>query len=181
MNKRGFQNYDKIECMPFSAGYFGLRQEEGHRLLRVECYDGGSSPSYWGHPIEGLVATLDLNQARVMTLIDTGVVPVPKGPAEYDAKSINSSRVPLKPVVVQEPNGPDFTVNGSEVKWDNWRFRVRMDPRLGIVVSGVDFHDFGRTRSVMYEGHLSEIFVPNMDPAPGWYFRSYMDAGVWRW
>jgi primary-amine oxidase len=177
MNKRGFNNYDQIKCMPFSAGYFDVPEEEGHRLLRVECYDGASSPNYWGRPIEGVVATVDLNQGRIMKLIDTGVVPVPKAPSEYDAKSINTSRPPLNPIVVEEPKGPDYTINGSEVSWDSWKFRVRMDPRLGIVVSGVSFRDGGRARSIMYEGHLSEIFVPYMDPAPGWYFRSYMDAG----
>jgi primary-amine oxidase len=177
MHKRGFQQFDKIECMPFSAGYFGNSAEQGHRLVRAECYDAGSALNYWGRPIEGLVATVDLNQRSVLKLVDTGVMPVPKEPADYDTKSVATSRQPLNPIVIQEPNGPDFAVNGSSVNWDRWHFRVRMDPRLEIVVSMVTFDDAGRTRPVMYEGHLSEIFVPYMDPAPGWYFRSYMDAG----
>jgi primary-amine oxidase len=177
MRKRGFRQFDKIECMPFSAGYFGNSAEQGHRLVRAECYDAGSALNYWGRPIEGLVATVDLNQRRILKLVDTGVVPVPKEPADYDAESLASSRQPFNPIMIQEPNGPDFAVNGSAVSWDKWHFRVRMDPRLGIVVSMVTFDDAGRSRPIMYEGHLSEIFVPYMDPAPGWYFRSYMDAG----
>ncbi len=177
MRKRGFQQFDQIECLPFSAGYFGVSTEEGHRLVRAECYDASTALNYWGRPIEGLVATVDLNQRRVLKLVDTGVVPVPKEPADYDTKSIAASRQPLNPIVIQEPKGPDFVVDGSAVDWDKWHFRVRMDPRLGIVVSMVTFEDAGRHRPIMYEGHLSEIFVPYMDPAPGWYFRSYMDAG----
>jgi primary-amine oxidase len=177
MRKRGFEKFDKIACMPFSAGYFGVAEEEGHRLVRAECYDGGSAINYWGRPIEGVIATVDLNQHRVVKLVDTGIVPVPREPAEYDAKSIESTRARLKPITIEQPQGPDFTVNGSQVNWDRWKFRIRMDPRLGIVVSTVSFNDGGRDRSIMYEGHLADIFVPYMDPTPGWYFRTYMDAG----
>jgi primary-amine oxidase len=177
MRKRGFKKFDKIECMPFSTGYFGVHEEEGRRLVRAECYDAGAALNYWGRPIEGVVATVDLNQHRITKLIDTGIVAVPKAPAEYGAKSNATSRLALTPATAQQLKSPNFKINGSEVSWDNWRFRVRMDPRLGIVVSTVNFRDGERTRPVMYEGHLSEIFVPYMDPAPGWYFRSYMDAG----
>ncbi|HUN98633.1 MAG TPA: primary-amine oxidase [Bradyrhizobium sp.] len=177
MRKRGFDKFDKVICLPFSTGYFGDAEEEGHRLVRAECYDASSTLNYWGRPIEGLVATVDLNERRVLKLIDTGVVPVSKAPAEYDAKSVASSRAPLKPITMTQPDGPSFSINGSEVSWDKWKFRVRMDPRLGIVISTVSFEDAGRPRSIMYEGHLSDIFVPYQDPTPGWYFRTYLDAG----
>jgi hypothetical protein len=44
-----------------------------------------------------------------------------------------------------------------------------------MVVSTVRFRDGDELRPVLYEGHLSEIFVPYMDPATAWYTRNYLD------
>jgi len=176
MRKRNIRNFDKIECLEFSTGYFAVAAEEGHRLVRAECFDAAAL-NFWGRPIEGLIAVVDINSRRVTQLVDTGVVPIPKAPGDYSKKAISKTRAPINPIVVQQPNGPAFKVNGSGVEWQSWSFHVRMDPHVGIVVSTVRFSDAGKSRSIMYEGHLSEIFVPYMDPSPGWYFRTYMDAG----
>jgi primary-amine oxidase len=45
------------------------------------------------------------------------------------------------------------------------------------VISLVRWVDGDRERKVLYEGSLSEIFVPYMDPAAGWYTRNFLDAG----
>ena len=68
-------------------------------------------------------------------------------------------------------------MDGQVVRWQKWRFHFRLDPRLGLVVSTVGYEDGGRVRSVLYQGSLSELFVPYMDPDAGWYFKTYMDAG----
>ena len=76
-----------------------------------------------------------------------------------------------------ETGGPGYVVTGSRIEWDIWRFRLRVDKRPGIVLSNIDVRDGGRWRSVLYQAHLSEVFVPYMDPTPGWYFRTCMDSG----
>lgn len=63
------------------------------------------------------------------------------------------------------------------VNWDIWRFRWRTDKRPGLVLSNVDVRDGEEWRSVLYQAHLSEVFVPYMDPSEGWYWRTYMDSG----
>ena len=63
------------------------------------------------------------------------------------------------------------------VRWQGWEFHVRVDPRLGLVLSTVRYDDAGTLRSVLYEASLAELFVPYMDPSVGWFFRTYLDAG----
>ena len=48
---------------------------------------------------------------------------------------------------------------------------------MGTVVSLARWNDRGRERSVLYEGYLSEMFVPYMDADYGWYSRTYFDTG----
>ena len=52
-----------------------------------------------------------------------------------------------------------------------------MDRRAGTVISQVSYEDKSKQRSVLYQGMLSEMFVPYMDPDYGWYSRTYFDAG----
>ena len=45
------------------------------------------------------------------------------------------------------------------------------------MVSNLAVRDGEDWRSVIYQAHLSEVFVPYMDPSEGWYWRTYMDLG----
>jgi primary-amine oxidase len=58
-----------------------------------------------------------------------------------------------------------------------WRFRWRVDKRPGVVLSEIEVNDGKDWRSVLYQAHLSEVFVHYMDPDIGWYWRTYMDSG----
>lgn len=63
------------------------------------------------------------------------------------------------------------------VTWDRWRFHVRPDPRVGTIISTATCQDGDRQRPVLYRAHLSEIFVPYMDPRREWSTRAFIDAG----
>ncbi len=120
---------------------------------------------------------VDLNERRVVRLVDEGVVPVPEASHNYDEASLGPLQEAPKPTLLHQPEGSIIAVDGSVVSWGAWRFHVRLDRRRGAVVSLVRFEDGGREREVMYEGSISEVFVPYMDPAPGWAYKTYMDAG----
>jgi primary-amine oxidase len=78
---------------------------------------------------------------------------------------------------LDQPLGPGFELQGHTVQWQGWRFHVRSDQRVGTIVSTVTYGDAARRRQILYEGHLSEMFVPYMDPAFGWRARNFFDAG----
>jgi primary-amine oxidase len=177
VRKRGIENFREVICIPNTVGYFGIAEEEGHRLVKAVCYSTSGSNNYWGRPIEGLIAVVDLDARALVKLIDTGVVPVPTAPADFDEDSVGNLREPPNPISIEQSEGPSFKVTGHLVDWQKWQFHFRMDARVGPVVSVVRYNDNANLRSILYEGSLSEMFIPYMDPDVGWYFRTFMDAG----
>ena len=88
------------------------------------------------------------------------------------------ARPGTKPGIVSQPFGPSFQISDGEVSWQNWHFRFRLDSRVGPIVSLVSIEDHGRRRSVLYEGNMSELFVPYMDTTRSWSTRVFFDAGA---
>jgi primary-amine oxidase len=65
-------------------------------------------------------------------------------------------RTDLKPYIVQQPEGPSFSVDGDAVYWQNWRFRVGFNSRDGLVLYGITYDN----RNVFYRLSLCEMTVP---------------------
>jgi len=175
---RGIENFDALACAPLSVGYFGLPEEEGKRLLRVPCFYSEDSTNPFSKPIEGLYGLVDLNEGAVIKIIDTGVRPLPEINYQFDEESLENLRDPMKPTIQSQPEGSNITVNGHMIEWQGWKFHQRLDKRGGLVISDVSFQEQGgQERSIMYQGSLSEVFVPYSDPDVGWYWRTFMDSG----
>ncbi|KAL9266372.1 Amine oxidase [copper-containing] gamma 1-like protein [Drosera capensis] len=135
-------------------------------------------------PIEGLTAVVDLDTQEVLKIVDRGAtIPIPASTNtdyRFSAQKPSRNMNRISPISTEQPAGPSFTVDDEHiVKWANWEFHLRPDPRAGVVISRAMFRDpdTGEMRNVMYKGMPSELFVPYMDPTEGWYFKTYLDAG----
>ncbi|KAL8210113.1 hypothetical protein R6Q57_006845 [Mikania cordata] len=176
-------DFNDLVCAPLSAGRFGP-DEEGRRMVKVQCFSSQNTPNFYMRPIEGLTVTVDVDKQEIVKITDTGRdIPLPKGTNtdyRYTTQSPFSEVSPeTNPMSMEQPEGPSFTVeNGHTVKWANWVFHLKPDIRAGMIISQAMVRgENGEYRSVMYKGFASELFVPYMDPDQSWYFKSYMDAG----
>jgi primary-amine oxidase len=177
MEARGITDLTFIDCGVGPPGRFGLDIEEGRRLGHMSCGDARGVRNTWTRGIEGLMAIVDLDAKEVLEVIDEGPVPVPSTVADFDVASVGPLRTHATPLLLEQPMGPAFEIDGHQVSWDRWRFHVRPDHRVGMVVSHVRFEHEGELRSVLYQGHMSEIFVPYQDPSANWYARNFLDIG----
>jgi len=175
MRVRGIERFASIFCDALSVGGFGAR--ESRRLLKVPCYDARGISNVYGRPIEGVMALVDLDRNVVVEVVDSGVVPISTADPSLEQERQPTLRPPARPILSSSPAGFNFTIEDGLVGWDAWSFHLSFDQRVGPIISTVRYDDAGRLRPVLYQGHLSEMFVPYMDPDPNWSFRSYMDAG----
>lgn len=171
---------DDAFCLPLTAGNFFTESEQGKRLMKLPCYVKPNGTNFYAKPVEGLFAVVDLKESKLLEIVDEGVVPVPKDDWGYSEEEV-AKRIPVRekgnPTKLVQHQEPNFTIDGSQISWDIWNFRYRIDKRPGMVLSDVNVNDGGNWRSVLYQTHLSEVFVPYMDPSKGWYWRTYMDSG----
>lgn len=140
--------------------------------------------NFYMRPIEGLTVIVDMDTNEVVEISDNGKdIPIPKASDTdyrfFAQKNLHKIK-PMNPISIEQPKGPSFQVeNKHMVKWANWEFHLKPDPRAGVIISQAKFRDpdTRELRNVMYKGMTSELFVPYMDPTDAWYFKTYMDAG----
>lgn len=176
--RRGITDLDKVFVAPLSAGWYDFPGEGGSRLLRALSFvQDHPSDACWAHPIDGLVAYVDLIAKEVIELIDHAVMPIPAEPGNIDEQSVGPARTTLKPLEITQPDGPGFTVDGHVVTWENWRFRIGFDPREGLVLHQIGFRDGQRERPIIYRASIAETVVPYADPSPVRFWQCYFDSG----
>jgi primary-amine oxidase len=174
---RGIRNGNSVYTIAWPAGYFGARGEEHDRIVRVVPHLA-SGENYYAHPIEGVVAHVDLTAGKIIDFVDTGRnVPVSRENFELAPGAGGPPRGVLPPLEIRQPSVVAYQIEDGEVRWQKWRFRFALRPREGLVLYTVGYEDGGRVRPILYRGSLSEMAVPYGDPSAGWYFRNSFDAG----
>ena len=178
LKKRGIDDPDLLQIDPWPIANFGKKEEEGKRLAIGRCWirkEPGDNA--YARPIEGLSIILDLNKNEVVEIQDFGKVPIPPDDGNYSQKYQKEFRKDLKPIEITQPEGPSFTVDRNEVKWQKWHLRVGFTNREGLVIHNVSYEDNGKIRPILYRASLSEMIVPYGDPTNDHYKKQVFDAG----
>jgi len=176
LKKRGLTDLNTVRCTALPLAYAAIPEQDTQRIGFGGCSQQHGFYHGWGRSIDGLTVQMDMVTKKVLKVIDTEIVPVANGAVNYEEIS-EKPRPGTTSIAISQPMGASFRVERGEVSWQNWHFRFRIDQRVGTVVNLVKFDDGGRLRSVMYEGSLSELYVPYMDPSNGWNDRVFIDAG----
>lgn len=145
----------------------------GTRILKAIAFYSGGMANPYDRPIEGVVVTMDMNTLKVVDFVDSGIRPVDT----TTTGSSSTQRTDLKELVVRQPGGPSFTIDGRDVSWQGWRFRADWSPREGLVLDRIGYEQNGVVRSIINRISLSEIYVPYAIPDANWTWRSAFDIG----
>ena len=133
-----------VRVAPLSAGVFEYPEEKGRRILRGLAFlQLCPQDSAWAHPVDGLVAYVDVVSRTVTQVLDTGVFPVPAEHGNYtDPELTGPLRTTQKPISITQPEGPSFTLTGgNHVEWEKWSLDVGFDVREGVVLHNIAFQD----------------------------------------
>ncbi len=147
LRKRGVTDADLVMVEPWSAGMYGteLPEDEGVRRMRALCFVR-SEPKDNGYarPIDSMVIVVDLYKMEVIRIEEYPIAPLPPESGNWAREYIPNMRKDLKPVDIVQPEGPSFTVEGNEVQWQKWKFRVGFTSREGLVLHTIAYDDNGR-------------------------------------
>lgn len=178
MANRGIDNVDLVCVCPLSAGNLGRDGETGRRMLRCLSFvRERPDDAPWAHPVDGLVAFVDLTEGRVIELIDDRIYDLPAEHGNYQPADVGPMRTTLKPIEITQPDGASFTVDGDLIQWDNWSLRIGFEAREGLVLHRISYRDGDRDRPVVHRASLAEMVVPYGDPSPVRFWQNYFDSG----
>ena len=180
MQRRGITDLEQVWVDPWTAGAYDDETDHAHRRLGrglVWLKTAPDDDNGYAHPVENVLVLFDFHELAVIRVDDLGVVPVPAKRGNYAPEDVGLPREGLKPIVISQPEGPSFTVDGTLVEWQTWRLRVGFTPREGLVLHTVGWAEGDRVRPVLYRAAVSEMIVPYGDPGSTHARKNVFDIG----
>ncbi|ONH68885.1 Copper amine oxidase 1 [Cyberlindnera fabianii] len=92
---------------------------------------------------------------------------------EYHPELTGEEVRDIKPLLLNQPEGTSFNIEGGKVTWQGWEFRVATNVREGVVLYDVWF----KGRSLFYRISLNEMTVPYGDPRAPYHRKQAFDLG----
>lgn len=135
----------------------------------------GANP--YAHPVSGLKLIVDMNSMELLGIEDTGSAGFPPVQGEYTPSHVPGyqARTDRKPLSIAQPEGPSFTIDGYELRWQKWSMRLGFNYREGLVLHCIGYDG----RSVAHRLSFAEMVVPYRDPTPDHARRTAYDIGEW--
>jgi primary-amine oxidase len=172
--RRGITDMSMVCIDPWSAGSFGIEGEEGrhlsHTFAWLRLYE---NENFYAHPIEGLNAVLDLKTSEVIRVDDYGTTPIPMRESNYERHLVKTTRTPLKPINVMQPDGVNFALNGRYLTWDKWSMVIGFNARESLTLHDIQYDG----RPVVFRASLVEMVVPYGSPDNGHFRKHVFDIG----
>jgi primary-amine oxidase len=158
----------------------------GRRIGWCDLWRRGSEQGNpYAHHVTGLHPVVDLNTMTLLELEDTYQGSTEQGAAEpavmgeYLPGLLPMRLREVAPLRISQPEGVGFTLDGTQLSWQEWRMRIGFNHREGLVLHQVAFRDGGRYRSVAHRLSFAEMVVPYRDASPDHYRRTAFDIGEW--
>ncbi|MEH3075481.1 MAG: primary-amine oxidase [Quadrisphaera sp.] len=172
LTKRGVAVAD-VRAVPLSAGSY-FPEEHGHRIVRVLGFHQADPDDLpWAHPVDGVVAYVDITTGAVNAVHDLVDLEVPTERGDLLSGVHTAPARELRPLEITQPQGPSFTVEDDVVRWAGWEARIGFDAREGLVLHQVGLDG----RSILHRASISEMVVPYADPSPVRFWQNYFDTG----
>ena len=179
MEARGIRDLNHVVIVAWTAGYFDLPGTQQGRVVRaIPYYSGGNTRNYYAHPIEGVVAHVNLTTGR------SSISWIPIAASRFRANPPNSGRsstrrcgsLPLRSRS-RRSRVPDSASRTAKSDGRSGVSATRCTRARAWCSTPSAMKTRGRVRQVLYRGSLSEMVVPYGDPSGGWFFRNSFDAG----
>jgi primary-amine oxidase len=175
---RGISNINEVhmETWPIGA-QIPKHLDDGRRLIWTPMWHKPTpEANFYAHPISGLHAIVDLDAQALVFIEDNPGIPIPKTPGPYRANQTGAN-IELKELMIHQPDGGSFEIEGWRVKWERWSIRIGFDQREGLVIHDVQFNDDGNWRKIAHRLSIAELVIPYGDPAQGAYRKNAFDTG----
>lgn len=182
--KRGVENFDLVivDPWPINASAFVPDDIDADRRLArgISWVAKSEEDNAYARPIEGVHTFIDLDDMEVIKVQDNGVVdedsPLPREDANYKPDLVET-RDDRKHLDVVQPDGTSWEIDGREVEWLGWKFRVGWTEREGLVLHDIKFDDGDGYRKVLHRASVSAMSVPYGDVDPNHRWKNAFDIG----